>query len=123
MDAMNDMTDAAASPDDTGAAPDTSLPEETAEAPTSGGNEQCVPLDALAMPDEGEQMTPPAEGDPVSYTVEGKVTRVTGNMAYVKVETINGKPAESEAAPDAAASDADQFKQLSDAAEKQGYLG
>lgn len=55
-------------------------------------NEQCVPLDALGMPDDTDQMAAPEVGDVVSYTVEGKVTRVQGGQAYVMPESVNGKP-------------------------------
>lgn len=61
-------------------------------------DEDCVPLEALEMPGEDEQMNQPAVGDPVSYHVEGKVTRIEGQNAYVKRETVNGKPLDAEAA-------------------------
>lgn len=62
---------------------------------TAAGNsdtEQCVPLDALAEPDDQEQMAAPEVGDSVNYQVQGKVTRIEGNRAYVEPESINGKP-------------------------------
>ena len=65
-------------------------------------NEQCVPLEALAMPEEGDQLANPEPGDLVSYTVEGKVTRVEGQKAYVEPETVNGKPFAKDEAPPAA---------------------
>ncbi len=58
----------------------------------SKNGEQCVPIGALATLDEGEQMTPPEVGDKVSYTVEGKVTRIVGDQAYVQPESVNGEP-------------------------------
>lgn len=59
--------------------------------------EMCVSTDALAMPDEQEQMEPPAVGDTVSFTVEGKVSRVEGGNSYVTPEMVNGKPVAAEA--------------------------
>lgn len=56
-----------------------------------GGMEDCVPLDALAMPDEQEQMQPPSVGDEVNYQVTGKVTRIEGENAYVQKKSINGQ--------------------------------
>ncbi|MDE2099806.1 MAG: hypothetical protein KGL39_21315 [Patescibacteria group bacterium] len=61
-------------------------------------SENCVPLEALAMPGQDEKLNTPDVGDPVSYQVEGKVTRIEGDMAYVAPETVNGKPVTVEAA-------------------------
>lgn len=60
----------------------------------STNNQDCVPLSALAMPDQdnGDQMATPAVGDRVTYTVEGTVTSVDGDEAYVKRDSINGQP-------------------------------
>lgn len=99
-------------------------------APEAGGGmdstEQCVPVDALAMPDDGEQLTPPAAGDRVSYQVEGKVTRIDGKNAYVQPETVNGQPIESgKAEPNEGQppeEDAQQLQGLQDAAQQKGYL-
>jgi hypothetical protein len=55
-------------------------------------NEQCVPVVALQQPDDSEQLVTPEVGDVVSYTVEGKISRIEGDKAYVTVETANGKP-------------------------------
>jgi hypothetical protein len=57
-----------------------------------GANEQCVPVAALQQPDDSEQLVTPEVGDAVSYTVEGKISRIEGDKAYVTVETANGKP-------------------------------
>ena len=81
---------------------DDSMAAETpplAEAPEVKGSgpqpmEQCVPIEALAMPEEGDQLANPEVGDQVSYTVEGKVTRIQGGSAYVMPESVNGKPVE-----------------------------
>lgn len=56
--------------------------------------EDCVPLSALNLPDDTEQMQAPEEGDKVQYTVEGTVTRIEGDNAYIKRESINGQPVE-----------------------------
>lgn len=58
------------------------------------GNEDCVSLSSLAMPDpeNGDQMATPSVGDRVNYTVEGTVSRIEGENAYVKRETVNGQP-------------------------------
>lgn len=59
--------------------------------PDKGGMEQCVPIDALAMPDDQEQMQPPAVGDAVNYQVDGKITRIDGQNAYVMPTAVNGQ--------------------------------
>lgn len=61
-------------------------------APMPASAEDRVPVAALAMPDENEQMTEPEVGDKVSYTIEGTVSRVEGANAWVKRETVNGQP-------------------------------
>jgi hypothetical protein len=77
--------------------------EETAEPQDSGAMmEDCVPLDALAMPDESEQMENPAVGDKVQYTVEGTITRIEGGDAYVKKSAVNGQKIEDTEKPAAA---------------------
>lgn len=58
--------------------------------------EDCVPVSALAQPGEDEQMNPPGIGDVVQYQKEGKVTRIEGDNAYVKVQAVNGKPVTAE---------------------------
>jgi hypothetical protein len=46
-----------------------------------------VPLAALAI--DGQQ---PQPGDPVEFTVSGKLDRIEGPIAYVAAETVNGQP-------------------------------
>lgn len=53
--------------------------------------EDCIPLTALAQPDQTEQMANPEVGDLVTYTVEGTVTRVEGENAYVQRKAVNGQ--------------------------------
>lgn len=78
---------------------DAPTPEPT--SPQSG--EICVPLTALAMPDESEAMQPPADGDKVQGNFEATVSRTEGDKAYIKLDSINGEKLASEvpeAAPD-----------------------
>lgn len=75
-------------------------PAPTTDKGAMAANELCVPLETLKMPGEDEQMNAPEPGDPVTVTIEGKLSRVdeaSGN-AYVKMETANGKPLDAEAA-------------------------
>lgn len=55
--------------------------------PKSGSYTCRVPLDLLS-----EDGTPPAEGDSVSYSVDGTVQSVDAEDAIVKVEAVNGQP-------------------------------
>lgn len=52
----------------------------------SGDTDLCANLSTLAV-----QGTPPAVGDMVSVTVEGTVTRIDGEHAYITPEKINGE--------------------------------
>ena len=71
------------------------MPAKPAMAPM----EDSVPLAALAMPDEGDQMQPPVVGDVVNYQVTGKISRIEGGQAFVSKQTVNGQ--EIHAEPDA----------------------
>lgn len=84
-----------------------------AESEPMGGGEDCIPTDALAMPDEKEQMQPPEVGDEVNYQVTGTVTRIEGDNAYVKRKTVNGQEV---AAPE---SPKDEYAELESAAAQQ----
>ena len=66
-------------------APDMEMPDAEPAAVTD-----TVPIDALAMPDDKEQMTPPEVGDEVNYSVTGKVTAINGGMATIERTAING---------------------------------
>ena len=55
--------------------------------------ELCVSAKSLAIQDGGESV-PPAVGDTVSFTVEGKVSRIEGGEVYVTPMTANGEPLE-----------------------------
>jgi len=50
-----------------------------------------VSLDALSMPDDQEQMQPPAVGDEVNYQVTGKVVSIQGNVVTVQKTAVNGQ--------------------------------
>lgn len=69
-------------------------PAEESSEPSMDHSEDCVSLDALAMPDENEQMENPGVGDKVQYTVEGTITRIEGDNAYVKKSAVNGQKVE-----------------------------
>lgn len=75
---------------------------ETPVAPEQGGGmkEVCVPISSLAQSGEGDTMETPQEGDRVSFSVEGNVSRVDAQNAYVTMDTVNGeKLPEGEAEP------------------------
>jgi len=64
-----------------------------AEGPglTPGPVEHVIPLAALEMPDDTEQMAAPEVGDEVQYNVTGKVSRIEGDLCFVTPATVNGK--------------------------------
>ena len=68
------------------------LPQDPMLSMMGSANEQCVPVAALQQADDADQLVTPEVGDVVSYTVEGKISRIEGDKAYVTVETANGKP-------------------------------
>lgn len=112
------------------AADDATMTDAPAPA-AANSSEQCVPLSALAMPDEGEQMANPAPGDTVNYEVEGKVTRVDGKMAYVQPVKVNGQDmADSEdegnepdeGKPTEEQQDASDYDALQQSAKQQGAI-
>jgi len=59
--------------------------------PARAARQDTVPVGALAMPDEREQMTPPEVGDEVSYQVTGRVTAINGELATIERATVNGQ--------------------------------
>ena len=73
------------------------MPPELMATATPAANEQRVPVAALQQPDDTEALVTPEVGDVVSYTVEGRVTRIEGDAAVVTVESANGKPLQGEA--------------------------
>lgn len=48
---------------------------------------------SLTMASEDGEMISPSEGDAVSFTIEGTVEGVDGEMADIAMETVNGQPA------------------------------
>ena len=48
---------------------------------------------AITMASEDGEMISPSEGDAVSFTIEGTVEGVDGEMADIAMETVNGQPA------------------------------
>lgn len=61
------------------------------DAESQADNVDTVPLDALSMPDDQEQMQPPEVGDVVNYQVTGKVAAIEGNQAKIQRTSINGQ--------------------------------
>lgn len=88
----------------------------------NSGDEWCVPLSALQMPGEDDQMTTPSVGDKVQFQAEGTVTRIEGDEAYVKPEAANGKPLnqETESTKDSTPPDEQEYQSLRGQAEQQG---
>jgi hypothetical protein len=61
------------------------------DAMSAAANVDTVPLDALQMPDDQDQMQAPEVGDQVDYQVTGKVVAVEGGFARVQRTAINGQ--------------------------------
>lgn len=95
-----------------------------AEPVTGGGPEQCVPIGALATVDESDAPSQPAVGDRVTYQVEGAVTRIEGDKAFVRPSAINGEPVQEAPEPPGSetANEADEYAGLKDQATKMGGL-
>lgn len=81
----------------TGAMQATEPMGDEAEAAPMAENEVCIDLASLAMPDDQDQMQPPAIGDKVQASIEGEVSRIVGDKAYVTMTAVNGNPVEAEA--------------------------
>lgn len=73
-------------------------PEPDGDEMGSNG-EICVPLQALAMPDQQDQMEAPVMGDKVQANIEGTVTRIEGENAYLKLDAVNGQKLDKEQTP------------------------
>lgn len=73
--------------------------------------EDAITIDALMMPDDGDQMQPPQVGDIVSYQKEGKVSRIEGDKVFVTVKSVNGHDVMDgmNEAPEGAADDMDSL--------------
>lgn len=55
-------------------------------------SELCIPVGALNSDTEEGGSVAPQEGDPVTVTIEGKVSRIEGGNVYLMPETANGAP-------------------------------
>ena len=83
--------------------------------PEIGGQEVCIPLKALAQPDDADAMVTPEQGDSVTFTTDAVITRIEGENAYLKPSAINGTPIGEEAAPapaDADVAEGDALREL-----------
>ncbi len=85
--------------------------------------EDCVPLAALAATDESNSVETPVVGDRVSYSVDGTISRIEGDQAYITKESVNGQEIKADSAPEAAAPDSiDQLSQDAGAMDQEdGY--
>lgn len=82
-----------------------------------------VPLSALAMPDDTEQMQPPEVGDEVNYQVTGKVISIEGDVAQVQKTAVNGQPVGgNEDDPQSGGNDDDEGQSLRSDAASMGML-
>lgn len=67
---------------------DSSISNDTGDSNSEGAQtEICASLDAFSI-----NGTPPQEGDDVKFEVEGTVSRIDGDNAYVTPKTVNGQP-------------------------------
>ena len=55
-----------------------------------------IPISALQVADEDGSMIVPAEGDAVSFTIDGSVESIGDEYAVVGMESVNGEPAYTE---------------------------
>lgn len=89
------------------------LPPMPAEA---APGELSIPVGAVAVPDEGEQMVNPEPGDKVTLQVEAEVVSVDGERAIIRPTSVNGQPLD-EAQPEG-----DKLEDLQESAESLGAL-
>lgn len=57
-------------------------------------SEICIPAAALNSDTEDGGSVAPQQGDPVTVSIEGKVTRIEGGNVYIMPESANGQPLE-----------------------------
>jgi hypothetical protein len=82
-----------------------------AGAKPKGQEPICLPAASLA---EGD--TPPAEGDPVSFTIDGTVEKTDGTTVWIKPLKVNGEDITDDSS--GASSDAMDQNAMDDAASK-----
>lgn len=78
-------------PPDTGRAPDLTNKDGQDDDEGMENGELCIPLSALAAPDEKDNMVEPQEGDIVPFSGECQITRVQGKNAYATLTAVNGQ--------------------------------
>lgn len=117
----------AASQRDSQSSPDRAPDDDAMMKPEQpSGMEIPVPLSSVAMPGEDDKMQSPEQGDPVQFQVEGKISRIEGDTAFVAVESVNGKPVDEMAAKtkstpeDMGKGEDAEFAQLRSEAQQQG---
>lgn len=94
---------------------DESIQNVLPEPENSGGDsELCVSVQSLKV-----GQIPPAEGDNVSVTVEGTVSRIDGEHAYITPEKINGEDVPSKS--DDNSNEEDDMMQKAQAMDKAEY--
>jgi hypothetical protein len=81
----------------------------------AGPGELSIPVGAVAVPDEGEQMVNPEPGDKVTLQVEAEVVSVDGDRAIIRPTSVNGQELAAEEAPE-------QMEDLQRSAEAMGAL-
>jgi hypothetical protein len=52
-----------------------------------------IPAASLQMAGEEGEVLSPEKGDAVSFTIEGTVSEMEGDMVEIAMETVNGEPA------------------------------
>ncbi len=99
-----------ASPEDMAMMEEAMAPEPRGMKPEMGGGEVCVPLKALAQPDDGDTLHTPEVGDSGTMQVDFTVSRVDGENAYLKPMAVNGVPVGKEAKQDEQAPEEDPME-------------
>jgi hypothetical protein len=80
-------------------------------------NELCIAKDAIASDSPA-----PEQGDQVSFTVEGTVSRIEGDKIYVEAATANGVPMPA-AAEEPAEMDDDDLRGMAEKSDMEaGYV-
>lgn len=53
--------------------------------------EICLPLSSLSVADTEGNTVSPSQGDSVDVTITGTVSRIDGDMAYIRPDASNGE--------------------------------